>query len=84
MTQSGSQNSARNGVIEDDVTADREAAQPVRLFRDNEVGRTAKGLDASQLLPLSPQAALRCQQLDLLIEQVNERIGLIVAVIGDE
>jgi hypothetical protein len=38
VKQSGSQNSARNGVIEDDVTADREAAQPVRLFRDNEVG----------------------------------------------
>ena len=35
-----------------------------------------------QLLPSPPQTALLRQQLKLLIDQVNERIGLIVAVIG--
>ena len=37
-----------------------------------------------QLLPSPPQSALLRQQLKLLIDQVNERIGLIVAVFGDE
>jgi hypothetical protein len=37
-----------------------------------------------QFLPSPPQSALLRQQLKLLIDQINERIGLIVAVIGDE
>ena len=37
-----------------------------------------------QLLPSPPQSALLRQQLKLLIDQVNERIGLIVAVFGHE
>jgi hypothetical protein len=37
-----------------------------------------------ELVPSSPEPALLCQELELLIDQINERIGLIVAVIGDE
>jgi hypothetical protein len=36
-----------------------------------------------EIVPSSPEPALLCQQLEFLIDQVNERIGLIVSVIGD-
>jgi len=38
----------------------------------------------SQLLPPPTKPSLLRQQLELLIDQVDERIGLIVAVFGDE
>jgi hypothetical protein len=37
-----------------------------------------------QFLPPPPQLTLLCQQLKFLIEPINERIGLIGAVFGDE
>ena len=44
--------------------------------------KTAQAL--RELIPSPPESGLLCHQLELLIDQVNERICLIVAVIGDQ
>ena len=67
MQHSHDLNAARNGEIEDYVTAHRETAQTL-----------------DQRLPPPPEPALLSQHLELLIDQINERIGLLIAVIGNE